>query len=279
MEIISWNIQAALGTDGVTDTDRIAAVMRAMGDPDLICLQEIGQRFGRPDDQVEQLARQFPDHTAFFGPAIDRLSDDGASRERFGNVILSRLPVLHTARHRLPQPADPEHLNMPRQATEVVVPYGAQLCRVLTTHLEYFAAPQRSAQADYLAQTCADACRRAAHRSPTLVGKDGAYASAFETALTVVCGDFNCEPGSADYRRLLADDGLLDAWRLVHGDAEHAPTCGIFDHRQWPDGAHCRDFFLLTPELKDAVSGLAVNVDTNASDHQPLLLTLRPPPR
>ena len=63
-----------------------------------------------------------------------------------------------------------------------------------------------------------------------------------------------------------------DAWRLIHPESPHAPTCGIFDHDQWPMGAHCRDYFFLTDGLRRSLGRLVVDTSTNASDHQPLML-------
>ena len=55
----------------------------------------------------------------------------------------------------------------------------------------------------------------------------------------VHCGDFNITDGDAVYAELAAPftDGtpdLLDAWKSRHPDVPHAPTCGIFDRKQWP---------------------------------------------
>jgi sn-glycerol 3-phosphate transport system permease protein len=59
--VLTWNIQAGLGCDGVTDLGRIADTIRAR-DPDIICLQEVAQNvpdLGSGDDQVERLAALF----------------------------------------------------------------------------------------------------------------------------------------------------------------------------------------------------------------------------
>jgi len=67
---------------------------------------------------------------------------------------------------------------------------------------------------------------------------------------------------------------MVDCWRHLHGGKEHDPTCGIFDHVQWKEGAHCRDFFFVSPEVADNVTGMSVETNTAASDHQPLKITL-----
>jgi endonuclease/exonuclease/phosphatase family metal-dependent hydrolase len=51
--------------------------------------------------------------------------------------------------------------------------------------------------------------------------------------------------------------------------------CGLFDREQWDEGPHCRDYFFVTPDLAARTVDLVVDLETDASDHQPLLLVLR----
>lgn len=278
MRIISWNVQAAKGVDGVVDVDRIAAVVEAFGDADVICLQEVLDAEGSPDvaerNQVAALATRFPAHTPFFGSAIDRL--DGSGRLRFGNLVLSRLPVLQYVLHKLPQPADPSARHMPRQAIEVIVEERDGPLRIATTHLDYFSAIMRQAQVRYLSDYHAESRARAEHPSPAAGEKQ--FAPLPETLRSVYCGDFNLPIDSDDYRTLNTPDdvaGLIDCWPLAHPGKPHAPTCGVFDHVQWSEGPHCRDYFFVSNELAARVSDVSVDVDTAASDHQPIGLTLR----
>ena len=66
------------------------------------------------------LASLLPGYTAVPGVAVDQPGDDGR-RRRFGNMILSRLPVQQAFRHLLPYPADHDVPSMPRIAVEAVV--------------------------------------------------------------------------------------------------------------------------------------------------------------
>ena len=116
--ILSWNIQNGRGCDRVIDLARIARVAQAMGDSDVLCFQEIAR--GDPDwdgsaDQVAQLAALFPAHAAVFGPTLVR------GERQYGNLILSRLPVLQAFNHLLPHPAAGGIKHMQRQAIEAVV--------------------------------------------------------------------------------------------------------------------------------------------------------------
>lgn len=277
MQIISWNVQAAKGVDDVISVERIAGTLRAFCDADVICCQEVlcddGATPAGNRDQVSALAACFPDHVPFFGSAVDRLTDGG--RLRFGNVALCRPPVLQCVMHRLPQPADAAVRHMPRQAVELLLDDPDGPIRIVSTHLDYFSARQRRAQVAYLIEHHRECLARAAAPAPS--GGEARFAALPETARSLYCGDFNLTVGSDDYRVLIdagAGAGLIDCWTLTHPDVPHAPTCGVFDRVQWTEGPHCRDYFFASEALAGRVTAMAVDVDTAASDHQPIRLTL-----
>ena len=281
MDIITWNVQACTGVDGREDISRICEVIEHLGGADVICLQEVashmlesGEKPGL--DQVLHIAEQFPEHEAFFGAAID-LRGVGRRRQRFGNLVLSRLPVAQCFRHSLPRPPEPGVLHMPRQATEVVVETQIGALRVTTTHLEFHSAAQRLSQTRRLLEIQDEI--RANEREPPLYAEDGPYAHVPRPGQAILCGDFNFTVNDEPYRLMTGGTGgesarFFDAWRRVHADREHAPTCGIFDREQWPQGPHCRDFFFVTEDLAAAVDRFEVDTTTDASDHQPLKLGL-----
>src|SRR5688500_12609410 len=109
MRIASWNVQWCRGLDGSVDPGRIAAELRRLGDPDVVCLQEIASGFAdlpgsRGEDQPAELARALPQWEPVIGWAVD-VAAAGGSRNRFGNMLLSRLPLGRVLRHSLPWPA------------------------------------------------------------------------------------------------------------------------------------------------------------------------------
>ena len=65
-------------------------------------------------------------------------------------MILSRLPVVQVYRYLLPYPFDAGVPGMPRIAVEAIVRAPSGDVRVITTHLEYYSAVQRMAQAEAL---------------------------------------------------------------------------------------------------------------------------------
>ena len=86
-----------------------------------------------------------PDHRAVFLPAVETIDNEGTAH-RFGNMTLSRLPVLQVANHLLPWPRGSEKRSMRRSAIEVTVQAAFAPLRIVNTHLEYYSAAAREAQ-------------------------------------------------------------------------------------------------------------------------------------
>ena len=149
--------------------------------------------------------------------------------------------------------------------------------RVVTTHLEFHSQSHRLSQVGRLRELHWEASAQAYH--PGLVQEAGPYAPLVRPIASVICGDFNMDVGSKEYLAMLAsfDDGILglvDAWPTLYPDQPHDPTCGIFDHQQWPAGSHCRDFFFVTEDLRPRLASMRVDTETDASDHQPMALVI-----
>jgi endonuclease/exonuclease/phosphatase family metal-dependent hydrolase len=270
--ILTWNIQCGRGCDGRFDLTRIARVAEAMGDSDVLCFQEVARndpQYGDGADQLAELQALFPRHRAFFGAALDR-PGTGAERRQFGNLLLSRLPVLQVFFHLLPHPAEGGIKHMQRQAIEAVVGTSAGPLRVVTTHLEYYSAAHRAAQVERLRGLQAEVAGNEAHPPKPAASP---YDPVPRPASLVLCGDLNFLPDEAAYRALFAPP-LLDAWRSARGAEPHPPSTGLYDRRQWPMGGHCRDYFAVTADVAQRVADLSIDTATDASDHQPLRLTL-----
>jgi endonuclease/exonuclease/phosphatase family metal-dependent hydrolase len=284
MKLLSWNIQWCRGVDGRVDPERIARVARELApDADVVCLQEVARGFdtlagSAGEDQFARLAAGFPGYAAFEGVAVD-VPHPKQGRRQFGNLLLSRLPVRQVARHLLPWPADADHADMPRVAIEAVVEApDAGDVRVTTTHLGYYAAAQRLAQVEGLRALHAQACGHHRVRPARADASNGPFHWRPRPSAGVVCGDFNCEPGSPGHARMLApfDDGtpaFLDAWTVAHPGRPHDATVGLFDTVQWPRQFAC-DFVFVSDDLAPRVKALQVDASSDASDHQAMILTL-----
>lgn len=280
MIILSWNIQNGKGTDGEISLERIASVINDMCDPDVICLQEISRHLplgedGIMPDQIAEITDLFPGYATIFGSAVEANCNGAVPRWQFGNITLTRLPIFSVFHHALPQPAEGGVRHMARQATEVTVTIAQRPLRVINTHLEFHSACQRLAQVERLRDLHEEIISSV--QTPPKNDLAGPYQSFARPEDCVICGDFNMETNFTEYSAMLAPlaDGeasFHDAWRIVHPDRPHDPTCGIHDHDQWPQGPHCRDFFFVTNGIARTAQEISVNTQTNASDHQPLML-------
>ena len=63
----------------------------------------------------------------------------------------------------------------------------------------------------------------------------------------------------------------MDAWQVAHPKEPHAPTVGIYEN-SWAEYPYCCDFMFVTENLASRVRAVAVQSQTQASDHQPVLV-------
>lgn len=296
MHLVTWNVQWCCGRDGIVSPRRIVEHARAMADFDVLCLQEIAVNYPRltgdaGHDQVALLQALLPGFELLFGAAVDEWTP-GVGRQRFGNVVASRLLVLQVQHHVLPSPPDAGVRSMPRQCTVLTVrePSIGPI-RIMTTHLEYYSRVQRVAQATALRQLHIDACAQAA--APPLAGDDGSpYQGKCHTFEAILCGDLNLtasEPGyaeivqpfplaRADAHRTSGEPGLTsrlcDAWRQLHGSLLQPPTFRVHDARPDVRPTAC-DLVFVSEGLAPRLRRIWVDKRTQASDHQPVAVELR----
>ena len=296
IELVSWNIQWGRGMDGVVDLARIVDTVMAIGDPDIICFQEVTRNLpalagNDGADQPAVIAGLLPGFEAVYGPGTDlagegpqsgRESDqepgqEPGSRRQFGNMVLSRFPVAQVMAHLLPRPSVTGGHHLQRQALEVIVETPGGPLRVVTTHLEYYAAAHRLAQVDRLRQLHREAfshplkpASENGTRSLDILGEPP-----FGPVPTLLCGDFNLDPEDQDYGRILApfDGGtppFADAWSTLHPGLPHPVTSK--QHTVNPPA--CLDYVFVTPDLAGRLRTVEVDGDTTASDHQPIHIVL-----
>lgn len=275
MKLITWNIQWARGVDERVDPRRIIDHARQMADFDVLCLQEVAANFPDLDgnDRTDQFAlfgELLPGFTAIDAIGVD-VSDSQGGRKRFGNLLLTRLPVAQALRHTLPWEAAATR-NMPRVLVEAMVetPFGP--IRLMTTHLEYSSSVLRAAQVEGIRQVHRMAAERQA--TPRASGPH-TYAPTPNSASAILTGDFNMRPDDAGLAQLLAPfDGdvppLVDLWPVLQGVAPHPPSAFICDQTYGPPG--CLDYVLATPDLAARARAIVYDIETRASDHQPILV-------
>jgi endonuclease/exonuclease/phosphatase family metal-dependent hydrolase len=267
MRLLSWNVQWCRGLDGVVDPARIAAQARRY-DADVICLQELAANFpglagSKGEDQPHALMHALPEYEGCLVSGVDIPAANGR-RSRFGNAILSRLPVGRVLRHSLPWPPS-DGPSMPRTAVEAVLGTALGHVRVITTHLEYYSATHRAAQIERLGEI-----RREGYVQLPEGEKDGPFHPLPRPPGAILCGDFNLKPDDALHARILAA-GFVDAWQALHPREPHPHTFRVHQPEAG-EAPYCCDYAFVTQELAPRLRAIRVDSANRASDHQPVIV-------
>jgi endonuclease/exonuclease/phosphatase family metal-dependent hydrolase len=277
MIFVSYNIQWGTGKDARVDLPRIAG---EIGEADVIALQEVDRYWTRSHmtDQAAEFGALFPEHHWVYGPAVDL---DGSQRDaggrvvnrrrQFGNMLLTRLPILSSRNHLLPKMNLPVELSLQRAALEAVIDTPSGPLRVHSLHLNHSSAEERLLQIARLREILAAAPAEGGswsgrHYNPVWE-LDGPQPPS--PARTILFGDFNFRPDSEEHAVLLAgEDGLIDAWPVLGNDDASGWTCAL------KNGDWRIDFAFATPNLKDRLRHMSVDHAAQGSDHQPIRIEI-----
>lgn len=285
MKFVSFNVQYGIGLDGNCDLGRIADAVRGA---DVIALQEVTTNFPKNShiDMPAVLAELLPDFFHAFGPGTD--TDAGSEivegkvvmrRRQFGNMILSRYPILATRNLLLPRTRTYDYLNLQRSALEALVdgPFGA--IRVYSLHLDHRSPGERIVQLEFLKERIT---RYAIEGGAVTGGTEFHFVDTPHPDDFVVMGDFNMLPESPEYitmagpkdhfhprtPRFNDPTDALDRLRLRGPDAYTWEEPGRPDIRQHLD--YCFVSGSLAHRLKDGW----VDEACIASDHKPVWLVV-----
>jgi len=285
MKFVSYNIQYGIGLDGRYDLERIAA---SLAGADVIALQEVTR--GSPEnghvDMVAALQDLFPDFFVSYGAGCDLLFDfiieNGRRKERrfqFGNMILSRWPILATRNLLLPRSHSVGQLNLQRSAVEAVIDAPDGAIRAYSVHLDHVSPDERIAQIGFLKE-------RVLNFSAEGGSLTGAASRNFpELPLPqdfVVMGDFNMEPETPEYVAMVghADRFYGRAFRanqpvdVLERFGRLTPDCySWIDPPSGPRKAHL-DYCFVNHGLFPCVRDVFVDMDAMGSDHFPVWLEI-----
>ncbi|WP_420326556.1 endonuclease/exonuclease/phosphatase family protein [Mameliella sp.] len=276
----SYNIQYAKGKDGRYDLDRIVA---ELGDADLIALQEVETHVERSGDldQARELSERMPHMYWSYGPGIDAdvsVVQNGRvinKRRQFGNMILSRWPLLSVTNHPLPKVALHGLVHSRRAMVEAVIdtPMGALRCA--SVHFDHIGPSTRLPQIALAKEILLDGPRAGASWGGPF--DDGWFERPEPPmpAPVILMGDCNFAPDSAEYDvmvggksrlfgRVREAHGFADAW-VAAGHAEDEGPTIFFDTY-----AERIDYCFVTRDLAARVSKAWVDTGAQGSDHQPV---------
>ncbi len=306
MKVVTYNIQFGLGQDGVFDLERIAGEVDGA---DIIALQEVERHWQRSGNinQPEQLGRILNHYYWAYGPYFDvdasAPQPDGNIknvRRQFGNMILSKTPILSTRLFPLPKSALRQRHNMVVGVFEGVVELQDEgALRIYNAHLG------ARSQHDRVAQILSirDTIRRAPaeggawtgdlahslweHHGHKLWDEDATPPPMPESF--VLLGDFNLEAKDAEYDylvgprdgdlgRLSSGEEFVDTWVAAGHDENEGVT-----YTTDPSAGEARgmriDYAFVDESMEKRVLGARIDEAAQGSDHKPYWIDLDYAPR
>lgn len=286
MKLASYNIQYGVGKDGLCNLDRIAD---ELGDPDLIALQEVERNNPGRDgmDQAAILAARFDHMHWVYGPGIDvdasapGLDKPEHRRQQFGNMVLSRWPILSVINHTLPKIALLNTFHLQRTLVECVIDTPGGKLRFCSVHLDHVSTDTRMGQVDYMVDLLLRGHERGASWGGSIKSSDWMVRpEPGQPMSAIVMGDMNFQPDSPEYTAVVGDfsknhgrttraHGLADAWTLTGHDEMAGDTIPNPDR-----GPRRIDHCFVTSDLASRVTAMEIGETAQGSDHQPIFVTL-----
>ncbi len=287
IKFTTYNIQFGRGLDGNIDLDRIAATV---ADADVIALQEVARflPLSNFEDQVTELAKLLDLHYWVYGAGVDFYadlassgSDDRSRRCQFGNMLLSRTPILSCRNHFLPKSASIGPLSIQRSALEGVIQCGATNIRVYSIHLTHISQEVRLQQIERILEIDRNAVREggpiSGDPSHTVFQNRGNVNEL--PRKSILMGDFNFSPDAAEYDRIVGPksdyggrvinpEGHVDAWVFCGNDE----LSGITAERRGEDVR--MDYCFVSCSLRHQINSVAIDSDSDGSDHKPVTVNI-----
>ena len=286
MKCVSYNIQFGFGDDAEFNLERIVDAVRGA---DVIALQEVTRNspMNEGRDLVADIRAMLPDYFAAYGPNLEAdvgsYVKDGRAvdvRLQFGNMILSRTPILTSRNLLLPRSRSYDHVNLQRGALEAMIdtPFGP--VRFYSVHLDHRGADERLGQIAFLMERL----RNHALEGGAVTGiSELGFPEPPSPEAYVVMGDFNMLPGSPEYQAVtgivdhefgtpLVARYAVDAGLLANGDM--SPTCVNLEDPLDVSRHKRLDYCFVHPLLASKVKSLRVDFAARGSDHKPVWLEL-----
>ncbi|MEX0345189.1 MAG: endonuclease/exonuclease/phosphatase family protein [Rhizobiaceae bacterium] len=279
MKCVTYNIQFGFGMDSRYDLERIVDAVRGA---DLIALQEVTRNNPQNGgvDMVDGLCNLLPDYFHVFGAPFQlgfasRMEGEKAVSEyfEFGNMILSKKPIISSRNLLLPRTRTEEVLNLQRGALEAMVETPIGPVRFYSVHLDHMREAERLAQIDFLMQ-----------RVLSYTEEGGAVSGLPSRGFpepphpehAILMGDFNMEPESSGYVAICGPAANRVGEFI---DISIPEGIAAADSHTWFDtgdtGRKSRlDYCFVTPGLAGHAGKARVDTEAQGSDHRPVWFEL-----
>jgi endonuclease/exonuclease/phosphatase family metal-dependent hydrolase len=280
MKLVTYNTQYGVGRDGKFDLERIA---KEVAGADIIALQEVARNFARNGgvDMIEGLAALLPGYFTAFGPAMDL--DFGATdgegrplnkRFQFGNMVLSRFPIVASRNLLLPRTLRFSRGNLQRSALEALVIAPSGPIRIYSVHLDHVSVTERSLQISHLKE-----------RAFAYPGEGGAISGSAEYGFPepprpqgfILMGDFNMDRFSPEYALMTgeqdeaAGSDPVDIYSLDNSLPDGAVSW-VDDAK--PETNRLIDYAFVENSLAGRVGKVWIDREAKGSDHLPVWFDL-----
>jgi endonuclease/exonuclease/phosphatase family metal-dependent hydrolase len=286
IKFVSYNIQYSRGKDDQYDLDRIAEIIKGA---DIIALQEVTRSFPlAPDrDQPGRLGELLPEFYWVYGPPVDinaSTKDDSGrvlnQRAQFGNMLLSRWPILASRLILLPRNRTYDQHSPQNGALEGIIETPAGPLRVYSAHLNHLSSAERMNQVNYLLPVMVDHARDGGAFTGPMWGGQREIPMPEDF---ILMGDHNLAPDSAEYIALTGEPdyyygAMIKARHVVDTwvQSGHAVDEGItwYDEAQDYKTGLRLDYGFVSAGLANRVTKAWIDNDAICSDHQPVWFEL-----
>ena len=287
LRLASYNIQYGKGKDGRYDLPRIVA---DLGERDIIALQEVECNFARSGmvDQPAALAGMLPHLHWVFGPGINvdaSLVQDGRvihRRRQYGNMVLSRWPILSSVTHPLPKIALAGIFQQQRCLVETVIATPDGPLRFMSVHLDHVSPDTRMPQVDRMMDLALNGRQRGGNWGGRQTGDAFTDGPPPMPDDIVIMGDMNFAVDGPEYTRVLGDmsqwygrtyraGGLADAWIAAGHYELDGDTC---PHDDGVEGPRRIDHCFVSARLTPYVKAMWIGTGAQGSDHNPIFCDL-----
>ena len=304
MKLVAFNIRFGLGLDQRVDLGRIAEAVR---NANIVALQEVERFWARSgmSDQPDILGKHLKEFYWVYFPAFDvdasERGNDGTvlnRRRQFGPMVLSHWPIRSSRFIAFPKLGTVDCLNLNTGAVECVIDTPSGSLRVYSLHLSAVSSRERLMQIDRLL-----AFHQNAQTSGGTWSEDGIQADPIETQHCmdqdwsngevpppmptgeIVMGDFNSQPGSDEYTRMVGDidpsygrveylDGFVDSWTAADDQFGERITWLPDPPERSPGHGLTLDYCFVDAELGGKVKRAWVDNSVKGSDHRPYWVEL-----
>jgi endonuclease/exonuclease/phosphatase family metal-dependent hydrolase len=217
-----------------------------------------------------------------YAPAFDMaLPGEKTKRRQFGPLILSRWPILWSRTWPLPKRRMLDPINTQTAALEAVIAHPSGPIKLVNLHLAHVGVEERLDQIAFLKHLLGNPTAEGGPWSGT---DDEPTRNWTESepeppnpSRAIWAGDFNMEPGSAEYRALLGQTPYHPGARYADGLIDPAAGLNLHTHvKEIAGETRLRqlDHIFLTPDFAPHVTKVWADTANQASDHFPLHIDL-----